>query len=240
MRQAHREKMQSSRIHILTCMCLLSSIAFAQTSTIQLSVSSTYGIAPLQLSDGPFVTQKSEDSKIDVLKFYISNITFTNESKTVLAVPNSFHLIDAENEQPYKFTIENNEKVEFDKIRFDIGIDSATNVSGAMGGDLDPTKGMYWTWQSGYINFKLEGSSKSCPTRNNEFQFHLGGYLPPYYCLQTVSLAVNNPQAINLKFDVQKFLIQVDLAKTNHIMSPNTEAVNLSKYLVNAFSLVQD
>jgi hypothetical protein len=37
--------------------------------------------------------------------------------------------------------------LKYDQIQFQLGIDSLTNVSGAMGGDLDPTKGMYWTWQ---------------------------------------------------------------------------------------------
>ena len=79
-----------------------------------------------------------------------------------------------------------------DKIKFNLGIDSLTNVSGVMGGDLDPTKGMYWTWQSGYINFKMEGSSAVCPTRNHEFQFHIGGYQDPFYAMQTLELEVKN------------------------------------------------
>ena len=61
--------------------------------------------------------------------------------------------------------------IPFSKLKFQLGIDSLTNVSGAMGGDLDPTKGMYWTWQSGYINMKIEGKSNSCKTRKNQFQF---------------------------------------------------------------------
>ena len=72
------------------------------------------------------------------------------------------------------------EDTEFDAIQFNLGIDSLTNVSGALGGDLDPTKGMYWTWQNGYVNFKLQGTSDLCNNPKNEFEFHLGGYLKPF------------------------------------------------------------
>ena len=57
-----------------------------------------------------------------------------------------------------------------------------------MGGDLDPTKGMYWAWQSGYINFKMEGSCSQCLATKNNFEFHLGGYQQPFYAMQTIEL----------------------------------------------------
>jgi hypothetical protein len=109
-----------------------------------------------------------------------------------------------------------------------------------MGGNLDPTKGMYWAWHSGYINFKLEGTSAHCKTRNNEFQFHLGGYQQPNYCLQTISFPINNESKINLKLDVQQILQQIDLTKTNHIMSPSAEAVLISKIVAHAFTIYKN
>ena len=60
------------------------------------------------------------------------------------------------------------------RIYFQIGIDSLTNVSGDLDGDLDPALGMYWAWNSGYINMKLEGKSSSCKSVKKEFQFHIG------------------------------------------------------------------
>jgi len=48
-------------------------------------------------------------------------------------------------------------------------VDSLANVSGAMSNDLDATKGMYWSWQSGFINLKIEGKSASCKTRKINF-----------------------------------------------------------------------
>ena len=116
-------------------------------------------------------------------------------------------------------------------------IDSVTNVSGALGGDLDPTKGMYWTWQSGYINFKLEGKSNLCPTRKNEFHFHLGGYLHPYNALKTVKLKVQQSTDIAVVFDVKKLFSAIDLKSTNQIMTPMKEAVLISEKVAQAFSI---
>ena len=84
----------------------------------------------------------------------------------------------------------------FNTIAFNLGIDSITNVSGAQGGDLDPTKGMYWAWQSGFINIKLQGTSNSCPPPKNEFEFHLGGYQYPFNSLQTIILKTGNEKKL--------------------------------------------
>lgn len=127
--------------------------------------------------------------------------------------------------------------VVYDTIKFHLGIDSLTNVSGAVGGDLDPTKGMYWSWQSGYINFKLEGNSPLCNTRNHEFQFHLGGYSAPFASMQTVYLPLTAKQKANILFDVQKLLSAIDLSVQQSIMIPGGDAVALSRLVASSFSI---
>ena len=44
-----------------------------------------------------------------------------------------------------------------------------------MDGDLDPVHGMYWTWQSGYIQFKLEGLLRDS-AGERKLELHLGGF----------------------------------------------------------------
>lgn len=111
------------------------------------------------------------------------------------------------------------------------------NVSGAMGGDLDPMKGMYWTWNSGYINFKLEGNSPECPSRNNAFQFHLGGYTSPNSTLRNLSFQIPPDEKIMLRMDISRFLMAVDLNKQHHIMSPGPDAAALSTLASKMFSI---
>jgi hypothetical protein len=126
--------------------------------------------------------------------------------------------------------------IAFDAIQFNVGIDSVTNVAGAMGGDLDPTNGMYWTWQSGYINIKLEGRSNKCVTRNNAFTFHLGGYQFPFNALQNVILPIQQREQINVVVDLQKFFTSFDLTTQNQIMSPGKSAIFLSNQFSTIFS----
>lgn len=126
-------------------------------------------------------------------------------------------------------------KVQYDQIRFNLGIDSITNTVGLLGGDLDPVKGMYGTWQSGYINIKIEGSSLKCKTRKNEFQFHLGGYLATYNPLQEITLAVQSEKNITVNIDLSRFFEAIDLSRQNHIMSPGKEAMTLSEAAAKMF-----
>ncbi|MCB0479666.1 MAG: hypothetical protein KDC84_15975, partial [Crocinitomicaceae bacterium] len=111
--------------------------------------------------------------QISEFRFYVSNLVFEREG-TGFMEQESFHLVDIFGQN--NFDVNFPPFFKFDTLEFYLGIDSITNVAGVMGGDLDPTKGMYWTWQSGYINLKLEGKSPKSPTSKNEFQYHLGGY----------------------------------------------------------------
>jgi hypothetical protein len=229
--------MKSNKTFFLLLFMAVYGGAFSQTNSVQFSVSTTFGATPLDLVDSAFTTNDSKHLKITEVKFYLSKIQLLRNGKIVLEEKNGFHLVDAGQTNPFIIVVNNTQNISFDQVQFNLGIDSTTNVSGAMGGDLDPTKGMYWTWQSGYINFKLEGTSPLCTTRNNEFQFHLGGYQKPNYCLQPLSFPIKNSSKIDLNLDVQKILEQVDLSKTNHIMSPSAEAVLISKVVANAFTI---
>jgi hypothetical protein len=99
-----------------------------------------------------------------------------------------------------------------------------------MGGDLDPTKGMYWAWQSGYVNFKMEGKSPTCPTWKHKFQLHLGGYLAPFNALQTLDFNVKNiDNQIVIIFDASQFLENIDLKQQHTFMTPDENSVAFAK-----------
>lgn len=209
----------------------------AQSNTIQISIAPTFDGEIIQLADSAFIGNDAGDLQIEVLKFYISDFQFYKEGNLVLREQNSYHLIDAADMKTWNLSIENLQEVGFDEVRFNLGIDSNTNAGGVLGGDLDPTKGMYWTWQSGYINFKLEGKSPECITRKNAFTFHLGGFLAPNYALQSLSFRVDDPQQINLHLDVAQIMQGIDLKTQNHIMSPSLDAVNLSRIVAASFKI---
>lgn len=166
--------------------------------------------------------------RITNFRCYISGISLSANGKTVYTEPNSYHLLDMAEPPSMQLRLPNIPK--YDAIHFSIGVDSIMNVSGAHGGDLDPEKGMYWAWQSGYVNFKVEGNSNLCNTRRNEFQFHIGGYAGKDNA--SVKLTLRNadaPNTMTIQIPLSKWLQQIDLRQQHTIMSPSAEAVQLAK-----------
>ncbi|MBL0341109.1 MAG: hypothetical protein IPP71_09390 [Bacteroidetes bacterium] len=209
----------------------------AQVDKIQkISFVLKYGNLPLKL-DTHYALGNGDSIEINTLKFYISELQFFKNDTIVFKEPNSYHLVDAaeENSKQIQFSIPS--VTAFHTIRFNLGIDSITNFSGALGGELDPTKGMYWTWQNGYINFKMEGKCNSIANPNKEFQFHLGGYQYPYNSLQTVVLNVSGSEQLFIVMDIEKLISGIDLSYQNQIMSPGKEAMILSEKIYKIFSI---
>jgi hypothetical protein len=131
--------------------------------------------------------------------------------------------------------------LQYDRIIFNIGIDSVTSVSGAMEGDLDPLNGMYWTWQSGYINLKLEGRFTAPQNPEEKFEFHIGGYRPPNNALSTVDLkllADNAVKEISMGVDLQCLLNDWDISQQHLIMSPSASAVSFAQRFTHCFKIL--
>ena len=106
-----------------------------------------------------------------------------------------------------------------------------------MGGDLDPTKGMYWTWQSGFINLKLEGQYKKSGFKNQEFQYHIGGYQNEFNTYRKISLKTAAKKDMDIWVDIEKLFSNTDLSVQHHIMSPGKEAVLVSEKFASMFKL---
>jgi hypothetical protein len=179
--------------------------------------------------------------QLNAFKFYISKIEINYTDGTTFKEKNSYHLIDIQNEDSKTFAISRKEQKTISKLVFSIGIDSTASVSGALSGDLDVQNGMYWAWQSGYINMKVEGKSKSCTTRKNAFQFHIGGYIKPYCALREVSINFNDnsntSNEISIQVDVAKLFENIDLSDTNSIMIPGEKAMKLADQSVKMFAV---
>ena len=89
-----------------------------------------------------------------ILSFTSQN-PFVYKNDSLIKTPTKrYHLVDLNN--PESLVLQTQTE-NFDKIQFNLGIDKQTNLDGVKGGDLDPLKGMYWTWNTGYINIKIEG-----------------------------------------------------------------------------------
>lgn len=178
----------------------------------------------------------SENYTIETLRFYITNIELYGSNGTHFQEENSVHLIDLEDPDSWTINYPSAKfNVQLDSISFTIGTDSLTNVSGILDGDLDPIKGMYWAWNSGYINFKVEGKNRETKTA---FEYHLGGYLPPFQTARVCTFPIENVgEIIVIKLYLRRFLDQINMNERKEVMIPGPEAVELSEKLSNCFSV---
>jgi|694.fasta_scaffold51046_2 hypothetical protein len=183
-----------------------------------------------------YLSLSKDTLQLENFRFYISSIKLILKDNSIISEDNSYHLIDSEDPISQSIPIRIKSKSEIKKVMFSIGIDSLASVSGALSGDLDPTKGMYWAWQSGYINMKIEGKSSSCKTRNNAFQFHIGGYLKPNYAIRTIEL---EPKISNfdINVDLSNLFNQIKLSETNSIMIPGLKAMDIADKAKSMFSV---
>jgi len=219
--------------------CCVAGLMAQEPRTCKLEFQPVFGEAILHLPGVNYSLFGTDSIQVEKLRFYASGIKLLEDDRVVWSEENSFHLLDASENKSLSLLLKINSPVKFNHVTFSLGIDSLTNVSGALGDDLDPTRGMYWTWQSGYINFKLEGKSNLCKTRNSEFHFHLGGYVSPDATIQTISLPVQQSENIKVLMNLKNFFSSVDLSQENEIMTPGQNAMRLSKLLPKLFSVPQ-
>lgn len=146
---------------------------FTQNKETRLTITfeNTANDKRIVLPDSVYVNPFAETYAITKLKYYISNINLVPITKK-LPHKNIF-LIDAAAEEKIALKILPGK---YSAINFMVGIDSSYNNSGAQEGALDPLNGMFWTWNTGYIYFKLEGTSTASTADLNRIQHHIGGY----------------------------------------------------------------
>ncbi len=116
-----------------------------------------------------------ETLNFTTMKYYISNVKLRKTDGTWYDAPESYFIIDAAGVNKSNEAIVSNVPAgEYNAVEIMLGVDSTRNVSGSQTGALDPNNGMFWSWNSGYIMIKAEGSSPEAA--NNSFSFHLGGF----------------------------------------------------------------
>jgi hypothetical protein len=197
---------------------------------------------PLVLADQYYVDGHGDSLYIDLMRFYISqiNLTFNN----VISDDTNSHLVDASDPATCTFHVDNISAGAYISMQFFVGVDSVANTSGANGGDLDPAKGMYWAWNTGYIMAKMEGHSKVCKTLHHAFEFHIGGYMPPYNAVRAVNLkfphvvtVLNGCNTIvRIKADAAAWFKSVDLSKLNDVVMPGKDANIIADNYAQMFS----
>lgn len=149
--------------------------------SIEIEFDNIAGGEDLALTTGIYTNAVGETYSITKFNYYISNIVLKNENGTDYTVPQdeSYFLIEEENEATHVAELENVPAGNYTGITFTIGVDSLKCAAPVeeRTGVLDPAAGgadMYWSWNSGYIFLKMEGTSSA--SAMGDFMYHIGGF----------------------------------------------------------------
>lgn len=162
---------------------------------VKISITHKVNSTPF-ISHSAYVNSFGENYVLDKFNYYISNIELLQNGLSIGATEkDSYHLVEAGNPAAESFTAKI-PATNLNGISFLLGVDSLRNVSGAQTGALDPLNGMFWTWNSGYIMAKMEGTTPFSTNPGNKFEWHIGGFKLPY----------NNTRKVTLLFPAGKII----------------------------------
>lgn len=173
--------------------CTKSSAPPPNTASLQLSFSNLVNGQPMVLRTTNYVNAAGETFNITLFKYYVSNFSLTTTSGQEVVLTPEYFLVNEESDSTKVITLQKLPSGTYRSITFLLGVDSARNNSGAQTGALDPVNGMFWTWNSGYVMAKLEGSSPVSTMPANLIEFHIGGFKGANNVLRMVQLSFPAP-----------------------------------------------
>ena len=176
--------------------------------TLQLVFDNVAGNQDLQLAAGTYRNASGESFTPTTLNYFVSNVKLTRTDGREYVVPQdiSYFLIKEAVPTSQTITLPNVPAGSYKSVSFVLGVDSlrSTMEVGRRTGVLDPAgdhtsaNGMYWSWNSGYIFLKLEGTSPSAPTDatgKNTFRYHIG------FFGGRDTRTINNLKTVSIPFD---------------------------------------
>lgn len=130
----------------------------------------------------------AEGLSFTTLKYYISNVELKSTEGDWHKATDQYFLADAAQGEN-QLTVKNVPTGSYTDIRFMLGVDSLRNVSGAQEGALAVSNNMFWSWNTGYIFVKAEGTSST--SNSGQFTYHLGGFSGPNAANPVIELSFN-------------------------------------------------
>lgn len=194
--------------------------------TMVLHFDNRVGSEDLNLDSTTYTNSTGEDFTVSKLNYFISNIKLTREDGSTYTIPqdSSYFRVLESDVASQSLTLKHLPEANYTAAEFIVGVDSLRSVSGIdkRGGALDPSDdmdgdGMYWSWSSGYIFLKLEGSSSKGNPVNGKYYYHIGffgGYdSKTVNNLRTVKVNFTGSKASVTDLDIPEIRIVADVQK---------------------------
>lgn len=190
---------------------------------------SRVGDNELVLNTQTYKNALNQDFTVTKFNYYVSNIVLTNADGTKYTVPQneSYFLISSADKASQTITLKNVQEGDYTGISFIVGVDSlrSTLDMSERTGVLDPAAGasdMYWSWNSGYIFMKMEGTSPQAPldsvTNTRNLYYHIGGF--------GANGSINNIRKVEIAFGGDKAEVRNDASSEAHFYVDAAKVVN--------------
>lgn len=164
----------------------------------------------LQLGSTTYTNTAGENFTVSLFKYFVSNFKLTKSDGSEYVVPQDscYFLVDESIASSLKPVLTIPEG-EYTKLSFVLGVDSLRNTMDVSKrtGNLDVTgtaSGMYWSWNSGYIFFKLEGNSQASPQADKSFKYHIGLFggmsTPTLNNIKTINIDLTSRGILKAKY----------------------------------------
>lgn len=145
-----------------------------QTDNVSLKIEHTWDGSDFTLGDTLVHPVTGDSLSFTTFKYYVSNIRLKKADGSWWTQAESYFLLDLAGGTTSTVQLTGVPYGEYTDIEYVLGVDSLHNVSGAQSGALSPSLGMFWSWNTGYIMLKAEGTSPDASL--GSFAFHLGGF----------------------------------------------------------------
>jgi len=201
---------------IASCFALLISTSFVPSHDenrmvwLYIHMKNYVGNELLKLDSVQYKNALGQPYRISKFKYYISNIKLIEAIGYEFYMENSY-LLDQDDEKSLQIIQKDVPRGTYVAIDFILGVDSIHNCSGIQNGDLDPAKGMFWTWNTGYVFLKLEGKAAASKSPGHLIEYHIGGFHSPNNCIRNVRLKFSKPLIVER--DDPEMTIKVDVAE---------------------------
>jgi hypothetical protein len=207
--------LMKAMVLIMPC-SLLDQVAMAQDGELQISFTHSANGKPIVFRDSIYQNAFGENYNIYKLKYYIGQIKVEGLDKPINALP--YYLINAAGANEITLKLPPGK---YKGISFLLGVDSASNCSGAQSGALDALNDMFWTWNSGYVFFKLEGRSSSSSADLQRIEHHIGGYKAENNVARTIRLHLDRDSIVEISNQkITRLTISVNLDRYWDAVNP--------------------
>lgn len=194
-----------STVNPLDTMTQFSGLVVPSGGSIEIELKNTYGNNDVVLNDIVYINQALDSFNIEDLRYYFTNFSLQRKSGEWVNLKN-YNLVSHKDPASMKFKLAGVPAGHYTAIKMTLGVDSVANTSGLQEGALDPAWGMFWTWNTGYIFFRISGRN---PISGLSFSLDLGGNenLPSVTCsLEAFKIKSANPK-LGLRTNIEEMFM---------------------------------